>query len=531
MCRSIRVVIARTGIRAGVFTLFAFTLLAQLIGAGQTRGTTVPSGGDLQATIDRARPGDVILLEPGGTYVGNFTLPPTPGAQYITIRSAADASLFPMEGRVGPEHARLMPVLRSPNSGPALATKPGAHHWRLQWLAFEANADGVGDIILLGDGSEEQRDITRVPRFLVLDGLIIRGDPVKGQKRAIALNSAATVIRNSDIRDIKAAGQDSQAIAGWNGPGPFTIENNYLEAAGENVLFGGADPSIRDLVPSDITFRHNYVTKPLSWREAGTPWTVKNLLELKNARRVLIEWNVFEHNWLAAQNGYAILFTPVNQDGRAPWTEVSDVTFQFNVIRNVSSAFNILGTDYQQPTRQSRKILIRQNLIYGVDAAKWGGEGRFLLIGNEPADVAVDHNTVLQTGSVLQLYGKREGRTLPLANFRFTNNLVLHNEYGIIGEDFGVGKTSIAAYTTREEIRRNVLAGGDASLYPADNLFPSVAEFMSEFVDAPRNDFRLRDSSRLRSEATDGTMVGANVESIRRGVPSSGSPGRQAVPR
>ena len=44
---------------------------------------------------------------------------------------------------------------------------------------------------------------------------------------------------------------------GWNGPGPFLIENNYLEAAGENVMFGGSDPSIANLVPSNITIRRN----------------------------------------------------------------------------------------------------------------------------------------------------------------------------------------------------------------------------------------------------------------------------------
>jgi hypothetical protein len=502
------------------------------VGARQSSTITVPAGADLQAALDRARPGDVILLEPGATYVGNFTLPATPGSVHITVRSAADRSRFPVQGRVGPEHARWMPTLRSPNGAAALATRPGAHHWRLQWLAFEANANGAGDIITLGDGSEAQRDLTRVPHHFVLDGLVIRGDPSQGQKRGIALNSAATIIRNSDIRDIKAIGQDSQAIAGWNGPGPYIIENNYLEAAGENILFGGADPSIRDLVPSDITFRHNYVTKPLSWRAEGSPWTVKNLLELKSARRVLIEWNVFEHNWLAAQSGYAILFTPTNQDGGAPWTEVSNVTFRYNMVRHVASAFNILGADYQRTSRQTRGILIRHNLVYDVDASRWGGEGRFLLIGNEPVDVWVDHNTVLQSGSVLQLYGKRNGRPLPLANFRFTNNLTLHNEYGIIGEDFGIGRSSIAAYTTREEIRGNVLAGGDASLYPSDNLFPAVAELMAEFVDAAQDDYRLRQSSGLRSEATDGSMIGANVDAIKRGVPASGSPvGGRAIPR
>ncbi len=35
---------------------------------------TVPAGGDLQAAIDGARPGDTIFLDPGATYVGNFVL-------------------------------------------------------------------------------------------------------------------------------------------------------------------------------------------------------------------------------------------------------------------------------------------------------------------------------------------------------------------------------------------------------------------------------------------------------------------------
>ena len=412
--------------------------------------TSVPAGADLQAYIDRARPGDVLLLEPGATYVGNFTLPAVTQpsgvpAQFITIRSGADDSRFPTAGRVGPEHMEWMPILRSSNVGSALSTKPGAHHWRLQWLAFQANAEGAGNIISLGDGSEAQRDLSSVPHHIELDGLILRGDPDKGQKRAIGLNSADTSIRNSDIRDIKYDGQDSQAICGWNGPGPYVIENNYLEAAGENVMFGGADPTIRNLVPSDITIRHNYVTKPLEWR--GSRWTVKNLLELKNARRVLIESNIFENNWVAAQTGYALLFKPTNQDGRAPWTEVSDITFQFNTVRHSSSAISILGTDYQYPSGQLRGLQIRDNLFFDIDAGRWGGEGRFLKVGDSPLDVVVDHNTVIQTGSVLQLYGSQDGRPRIIQNFRLTNNLALHNEYGIIGDSAGVGNTAIAAVT------------------------------------------------------------------------------------
>lgn len=334
----------------------------------------------------------------------------------------------------------------------------------------------------------------------------------KGQKRGIALNSADTTIRNSDVRDIKADGQDSQAICGWNGPGPFVIENNYLEAAAENILFGGADPPIRNLVPTDITIRRNYFTKPLEWR--GSRWTVKNLLELKNARRVLIESNVFENNWVAAQTGWALLFKPTNQDGRAPWVEVTDVTFQFNIVRHSSSAINILGTDYQYPSGQLRRLQIKNNLFYDVNAARWDGEGRFLNLGDSPNDIVVDHNTIIQSGSVIQLYGSQNGRPRLIDNFHFTNNLTLHNEYGIIGESAGIGNGAITAYLTHGEVRKNVIAGGDSSRYPAENFFPSVSEFMSEFVDSAHDDYHLRPTSRYRSAGSDGSMLGADIDGV-----------------
>ena len=513
--------------------LLTAAVLVSLIGSTSAEGRetiTVAAGGDLQAAINRAKRGDVILLEPGAIFVGNFTLPALPGSAYITIRSAADPSRFPVNGRVGPEHRQWMPTLRSPNGAATLATVSGAHHWRLQWLAFEANVNGAGDIITLGDGSEAQRTPATIPRYFILEGLIVRGHPERGQKRGIALNSGATVIRNSDIRGIKARGQDSQAICGWNGPGPYIIENNYLEAAGENVMFGGADAAVPNLVPSDITFRSNYVTKPLEWREKDSPWTVKNLFELKSARRVLIEGNIFEYNWLAGQPGYAIVLTPANQDGRAPWTVVSDVTFQFNIVRHVASAINVLGYGHRAESRQTRGIVIRQNLFYDVDASRWGGHGRFIQIGDEPADILVDHNTVLQSGSVLQLYGQRDGSPRPIRNLQVTNNLTLHNEYGIMGDSYGIGQSSIDAYISQGVIRRNVLAGGDQRRYPSDNFFPNVAELMNEFVDGANGDYRLKPSSRFRTAGTDGSMVGANVELILRLVPPAESPGRVRSP-
>ena len=49
------------------------------VGRPQTATITVPPNGDLQAALDTARPGDVILLQAGASYTGNFRLPAKSG--------------------------------------------------------------------------------------------------------------------------------------------------------------------------------------------------------------------------------------------------------------------------------------------------------------------------------------------------------------------------------------------------------------------------------------------------------------------
>ena len=161
--------------------------------------------------------------------------------------------------RIHPAHAPLLARLRSPTlDTAALRTAPGAHHWDIRYLEFGGNPAGSADIIQLGDGSALQNAIDLVPHHIVLRHVYVHGDPLIGQKRCIALNAADVTIADSYVSDCKSTTQDSQAIAGWNGPGPYTIENNYLEAAGENVMIGGADPAITGSRPR----RHRHSAEP-----------------------------------------------------------------------------------------------------------------------------------------------------------------------------------------------------------------------------------------------------------------------------
>ena len=474
----------------------------------------VPAGASLQQAIDAARPGETITLDPGATYVGNFVLPAKQGNQFITIRTSAVSGQPAAAERVTPDHARLLAKIRSPNGSAAMRTAPGAHHWRLELLEFQANDRGTNDIILLGDGSTAQTDLQQVPFELVVDRCFIHGDPDLGQKRGIALNSAATTIINSYIADMKVVGQDSQAIGGWNGPGPYLIENNFLEAAGENFLLGGSDPAIPNLIPSDVTFRRNYLSKPVEWRKQR--WQVKNLFELKNARRVLVEGNVFENNWHAAQTGFAIVLTPRNSGGRAPWSAVEDITFRLNVVRHVAAVFNMLGTDNTDPSGRLRRVTITNNLFADVDNRTWGGNGAFLQIGDGPADIRVEHNTIIHTGNVISAYGGPKERPTQVVGLTYRDNLSRHNLYGVIGQSRAYGNDTLNVFFPGALFTNNVLAGGNGSRYPGGNFFPGMSEFESQFVDFNGGDFRLAASSRYRRSATDGTDLGANLENLEK---------------
>src|SRR6267154_27343 len=110
------------------------------------------------------------------------------------------------------------------------------------------------------------------------------------------------------------------------------------------------------------------IWKPLAWKNdnAINKWVTKNLFELKNARRVLVEGNTFENSWVSGQTGFAILFKSSNQDGKSPWSITEHVTFRNNIIRHASSGINILGREHDT-NRVTNNILISNNLFDDID--------------------------------------------------------------------------------------------------------------------------------------------------------------------
>jgi hypothetical protein len=484
----------------------------------------VPAGGSLQQALNQIQPGGTIRLARGAVYTGNFTLPAKNGTDYILI-TTANASLPAPGVRIDPSYKSQLATIRSASTSSALVTAPGASYYRIVGVAFEANQNGAGDIIALGRA--DQTTLSAVPHHIELDRVLISGDPNVGQKRAIAANAAYVTIMNSDIREIKAVGQDSQAIGAWNSPGPFVIRNNRLEAAGENILFGGAHISIPGLVPSDILVEGNLMTKDPAWR--NLPWTVKNIFELKNAQRVIVRNNTLLYNWGGSQAGFAVVFTPRNSSGQTPWVVISDVEFSGNIVAHSGSAFNLLGHDDTDPTGQLARIVIRNNLVINI-SGEWKGSGIFAQIGGEPRDITIDHNTVIHTGNVVTFYsgsyvnssGVRVNAG-PVAGFVFTNNLMRHNAYGIFGSGQGYGSTSINYYAPGAIVQKNVLASDSslASRYPAGNFFPTLAAFAATFRDTSSWDYHLAASSPYVGAGLDGKDLGVDFGTLPSIMPPS----------
>ena len=205
--------------------------------------TPTENENNLQAALDAAVAGDVITLAAGQTYVLNDKVDlPNKGAManYITIRSDASDANLPADGvRIDPSYAPYLPKIRSLSTRAAFETAVGAQKYKLMFLEFHANAQGFGDVLLLGCNETKQTFWADQPNDIIVDRVWIHGDLVYGQKRGIGLNGRNLVVKNSRIEDIFGVGQDTQTCATTNGSGPISIINNYLAAAGYSYICGG----------------------------------------------------------------------------------------------------------------------------------------------------------------------------------------------------------------------------------------------------------------------------------------------------
>jgi len=491
----------------------------------------VNAGGDLQAALNRVTCGDTIKLRAGATFVGPFTLPNKPCTGWIVIRSSAPDDRLPPEGsRISPSYAHLLPkIISNEDTETPLRSLPGAHHYRLIGIEFTVGplVTRSATLVLLDN---EATSLDQFPHDIIFDRCYFHGESAKSVRRGLVLNSASTAAIDSYFAEFHTPDTDSQAIVGWSGPGPFKIVNNYLEAAAENIMFGGAGTSVAGLVPSDIEIRRNHFFKPLRWKKGhpswdGSNWSIKNLFELKNAQRVLMEGNVFENSWLAGQTGFAIVLTPRYESGGAAGAVVADITFTNNIVRHAAGGIGMSGIDDTDPSGLIRlkRVKIANNLFEDINGARWGGDGRWLQPVHGSESLVVDHNTAFPSGAI----GFEDGSKLH-TGFVFQNNIVPHANYGFACSGLGEGLVCLNGMFPGGVFRKNLISGVIEGDYPPQNFYPSSID-KARFVYRSDGNYRLSSSSPYRKAGTDGKDIGADINAIEAataGVVQTSTPSR-----
>src|SRR5215831_19658801 len=129
------------------------------VAAGQV--IRVAAGQDLQSAINKAKPGDTLVLDAGAVYKVSLELPRKPGSSYITIQSSRIAEMI--EGaRVGPPQSDLFAKLQSATPGePVIKTLPGSHHYRFLGIEISTatSIPTVSDLVRIGDGRQTSSEV------------------------------------------------------------------------------------------------------------------------------------------------------------------------------------------------------------------------------------------------------------------------------------------------------------------------------------------------------------------------------------
>ena len=533
---------------------------------------SVNSGGNLQSALNSASCGDTIQLQAGATFSGNFTLPAKncTDSDWIIIRTSSPDSALPAEGeRVTPCYAGVSslegrPAYNCPDPQDVLAKVEmvktgngpfqianGANFYRFVGLEITRTNGlrGNGALITLQGTADH----------VILDRSWLHGNTQDETSDGFAMSGGTyiAVVDSyfSDFHCISDKGSCTDAHAVSAGvsdtqDGPYKIEDNFLEASGEGVMFGGGPAT---MTPTDIEIVGNHFWKPWQWMPGnsqfvggpeGNPFIVKNHMELKNAVRVLAEANLMDNVWGGfSQNGFAVLLTPKNQHTRSGKNvcdicQVTDVTFRYNQISHAGGgmqlATSISGNGQGgAPAKAGTRWSIHDVVMDDLSTQYVGGGSAFEIVNGWPKNplntVTVNHITAFpDAGSHVTTMGNNAGNEAMYA-LVFTNNLVLTGRYPVWNA-LGGGKGSCAAkdvpitsitncFTTYTFQNNGLIATPPQfppSDWPTNNFFPATpaaVQFVN-YNNGNGGDYELQPSSPYKGKGTDGKDLGADVNGL-----------------
>jgi len=518
----------------------------------------VAAKSDLATAIDRAKCGDTLLLPAGASFdVKVLPSKKCDDQHYITVRTdTPDSKLPPEDSRISPAWGGVAslpgrPPFAQPVGGPArlLATlvvrRPsgaavGDH---VRFIGIEWTTPSGVDISRIV--SAEHGDHVIFDRNWVhpADGAEV------GHGIGIFDGSYMIAVINSYINGLNCIAHtgkctDATAVGGGRGDEPVStlkIYNNFLEAAGENILFGGGPSTIN---PTDIEIRRNHLFRPMLWKEgqpgytptaSGQPYIVKNNFELKSAIRVLFEANLLENSWGGfSQSGYSILLTPKNSYGLCPLCQVTDVTIRYVHISHggggISMATVLSGNGIDGSAALAGARWSIHDVVIDDISKMYKGNGTMFQIGNNwrqnPLNsITINHVTAFpDPDSHIMTTGNVYYTTAPMYGLVFTNNLVITGRYPVWNTGgatscayLDVPIISIAKCFTTVTFSNNALVATPQafppSKWPSNNLFPATTDDVKfvNYNNGNGGNYELRPNSPYKNKGTDGKDLGADI--------------------
>jgi len=473
----------------------------------------VAAGRNLQAVIDSAAPGDQILLAAGARYVGNYVVSPKSGGiagGWLTLATEG-CSTLPAEGvRVTASAAACYAKLVSNSVLPSLQTTGPVTRLRVIGVEFTPDpSQSVSQaIVQLGSSGSDQNTLALTPSDIILDRVYVHGNATVDDRKCVTLNVARGAVIDSRIEQCHSA-FDSQAITLTNGPGPFKIVNNYLDAAAENIAIGGA-PVWIPAMPSDFEIRHNYFYKDPANLHV---WQTKNLIEFKVGVRALIDGNVFENSWADAQAGYAFVLWDANAGCTA--CEARDFTITNNLIRNVAGGWSLISRYDATSGPGLRNVTIRNNVIIGLNQST--GNGRVFSLNDTIPNLVLEHNTGIGSSGVV--WGAANGTPVKFHQI-IQNNLL----GGPAFSGFGMGSVAWGLFGDATSINTNNVYEKESDWLNTipGNWFPQTDDALglaggataATSVSASPQDLTLAASSPYKGKGTDGRDLGADIAAV-----------------
>jgi hypothetical protein len=534
----------------------------------------VSVGGELQTALNSADCGDTIELQSGATFTGVFNFPAKncDDQHWIIVRSSSLDTALPAEGQratpcyagvaslvgrpqytcANPQNVMAKLVVSQAGNGPVVF-QSGANHYRLLGLEI-TRADAIsGSPALISVERKGTAD------YIVLDRSWVHGTTEDETRTGISLTGTSYVaVVDSTFTDFHCTSKtgtctDSHAVVGGMGDhqdGPYLIQNNFLEAAAEEILFGGGAATA---TPTDITINFNHFFKPWQWMsgskpfqggKSGNPFIVKNHLELKNASRVLIQANLMEDVWGGfSQQGFAIVLTPSNQPSQTkpvvdmcPLCQVTDVTVRYTHIIHAGGGIVMATPISGHGKHEGGAAALAgarwsiHDVVFDDISQNYTGEGRLFYLANGWPTNAVNTVTINHITGFPDINGgfMFTGNNRPnqeMYGFVFTNNIVVtgvHPVWSAEGGDASCAASDVPVTILNKCFKTftfsyNALLGTSpefgSSTWPTGNLFgpsPGNAEFTT-FNKGNGGNYALPPNSPYKNAGSDGKDLGADI--------------------